>query len=173
MPTHHDLLASLNNFELLSLHAEVLTQLRERGVIRTKNNPVGDYAEWLVSKALGMTLLNNSSAGVDAIDSDGMKVQIKARRITPDSPSRRFGALRNYDSADFDYLIAVVFDENYNVAEAYKIPHEVIGDYAYYHKHINAHIITLKGKILSDTRITNIKEQLLSGERTQPLDILD
>ena len=54
-------LTSLSDIELLSLHSEILTQLRFRGVIRTKNNPVGDYAEWLVSNALGMTLLSNSS----------------------------------------------------------------------------------------------------------------
>lgn len=82
--TSYDWLNALNNLELLSLHSEILTQLRSRGVIRTKNNPVGDYAEWLVSNALGMTLLSNSSAGADAIDADGLKVQIKARRVTSD-----------------------------------------------------------------------------------------
>jgi hypothetical protein len=50
--TSYDWLNALNNLELLSLHSEILTQLRSRGVIRTKNNPVGDYAEWLVSNAL-------------------------------------------------------------------------------------------------------------------------
>ncbi|HGM5492136.1 TPA: hypothetical protein ACKP1B_003816 [Serratia fonticola] len=155
-------LASLSNLELLSLHAGVLTQLRSRGVIRTSNNPVGDYAEWLVSKALGMTLLNNSSAGVDAIDSDGMKVQIKARRVTLDNPSRQLGALRNYEAAEFDYLIAVIFDESYNILDAYKIPHAVIGDYAKHRKHVNAHIVILSGEILSNPRVISIKEHLLA-----------
>ncbi|WP_373326340.1 DUF6998 domain-containing protein [Cronobacter turicensis] len=154
------LLTSLSDLELLSLHSEILTQLRFRGVIRTKNNPVGDYAEWLVSKALGMTLLRNSSAGVDAIDADGMKVQIKARRVTPDNPSRQLSALRNYEAADFDYLIAVIFDETYNVLDAYKIPHEVIRDYARHSDYVNAHIINLKGAILADPRVTSIKENL-------------
>ena len=126
------LLTSLSVLELLSLHSGILTELRSREVIRTKNNPVGDYAEWLVSKALGMTLLSNSSAGADAIDSDGLKVQIKARRVTPDNPSRQLSALRNYEAADFDYLIAVIFDEAYN----------------------------LKGAILSDPRVISIKENL-------------
>ncbi|EQB9712624.1 DUF6998 domain-containing protein [Yersinia enterocolitica] len=153
-------LTSLSDLELLSLHSEILTQLRFRGVIRTKNNPVGDYAEWLVSKALGMTLLSNSSAGADAIDADGMKVQIKARRVTPDNPSRQLSALRNYEAADFDYLIAVIFDETYNVIDAYKIPHEVIRDYARHSNHVNAHIINLKGAILADPRVTSIKENL-------------
>lgn len=154
------LLTSLSVLELLSLHSEILTELRSREVIRTKNNPVGDYAEWLVSKALGMTLLSNSSAGADAIDSDGLKVQIKARRVTPDNPSRQLSALRNYEAADFDYLIAVIFDEAYNVLDGYKIPHEVIRDYARHSDHVNAHIINLKGAILSDPRVISIKENL-------------
>ena len=154
------LLTSLSVLELLSLHSEILTELRSRDVIRTKNNPVGDYAEWLVSEALGMTLLSNSSAGADAIDSDGLKVQIKARRVTPDNPSRQLSALRNYEAADFDYLIAVIFDEAYNVLDGYKIPHEVIRDYARHSDHVNAHIINLKGAILSDPRVISIKENL-------------
>lgn len=154
------LLTSLGDIELLSLHSEILIELRSRGVIRTKNNPVGDYAEWLVSKALGMTLLSNSSAGADAIDADGMKVQIKARRVTPDNPSRQLSALRNYEAADFDYLIAVIFDETYNVLDGYKIPHEVIRDYARHSDHVNAHIINLKGAILADPRVISIKENL-------------
>lgn len=154
-------LASLSNLELLSLHSKILTVLRSREVIRTKNNPVGDYAEWLVSKALGMTLLCNSSAGADAIDADGMKVQIKARRVTLDNPSRQLSALRNYEAADFDYLIAVIFDENYNILDSYKIPHEVIRDYARHSVHVNAHIINLKGAILTDPRVMSIKENLI------------
>ncbi|MGP8939879.1 hypothetical protein V1605_11795 [Enterobacter soli] len=154
------LLTSLSDLELLSLHAGILTELRSRCVIRTQNNPVGDYAEWLVAKALGMTLLSNSSAGADAIDTDGMKVQIKARRVTPDNPSRQLSALRNYEAADFDYLIAIIFDGTYNVLEGYKIPHEVIRDYARHSDHVNAHIINLKGAILADPRVISIKENL-------------
>jgi hypothetical protein len=178
----YDWLTPLSDLELLSLHSEILTQLRFRGVIRTKNNPVGDYAEWLVSKALGMTLLSNSSAGADATDTDGMKVQIKARRVTPDNPSRQLSALRNYEAADFDYLIAVIFDENYNVLDAYKIQHEVIRDYARHSDHVNAHIVNLKGAILSDPRVISIKEDLIVSNsasvnevsiETPPLEVME
>ncbi|EJM9696711.1 hypothetical protein NPC13_004357, partial [Escherichia coli] len=112
-------------------------------------------------KALGMTLLSNSSAGADAIDTDGKKVQIKARRVTSDNPSRQLSALRNYEAVDFDYLIAVIFDETYNILDAYKIPHEVIRDYARHSDHVNAHIVNLKGAILTDPRVSSIKEELI------------
>lgn len=164
-------LTSLSDLELLSLHSEILIELRSRGVIRTKNNPVGDYAEWLVSKALGMTLLSNSSAGADAIDTDNKKVQIKARRVTPDNPSRQLSALRNYEAADFDYLIAVIFDETYNVLDAYKIPHEVIRDYARHSDYVNAHIVNLKGAILTDPRVISIKEDLIVRSSASAIEV--
>lgn len=155
------ILPTLDNTELLSIHADILLELCTRNILRTQNNPVGDYAEWLVSQAFGMKLLKNSYPGVDAIDVDGQKVQIKARRITPDSPSKQLSALRNYNATEFDYLIAVIFDTHYNVIEAYQIPHIVIGDYAKFSKHTNAHLITLKGDILLDERVLDIKEKMI------------
>lgn len=53
-------LSSLSDIALLSLHSKILSLLHARGVLRTKNNPVGDYAEWRVASAFGMTLLPNS-----------------------------------------------------------------------------------------------------------------
>ena len=47
--------------ELLSGYARTLAELRRRGVVRSNNAPAGDYAEWLVWKALGGKLAENSS----------------------------------------------------------------------------------------------------------------
>lgn len=33
--------------DLLRLYGEILTELRERGVVRSENSPVGDVAEYL------------------------------------------------------------------------------------------------------------------------------
>lgn len=156
-----DMLESMGHIELLSLHADILAQLRSKNILRTSNNPTGDYAEWLISQIFGMELCNNSAAGIDAIDSDGNRVQIKARRVISGSHARNLSALRNYNNAEFDYLIAVIFDEKYNVIEAYKISHEVIGKYAKYSKHVNAHIITLKGEILSECCVVDIRKTII------------
>ena len=68
---------NLSNLELLQLHSSIIEELKQRGVVRTKNNPVGDYTEWLVARGLGLDLANNSSAGYDGIDDVGSKIQIK------------------------------------------------------------------------------------------------
>lgn len=146
--------------ELLKLQAAIIRELRERGIVRTQNNPLGDYTEWLVAKVLGLELQSNSQAGYDALTSDGIRIQIKGRRVTATNNSRQLSAIRNYEAKDFDELVAVIFDDDYDVIEALRIPHEVIGDYASYRPHVNAHILLLKGKILSDSRVTRIMDLL-------------
>ena len=70
-------LPDMTETELLQLQASVIDELKARGVVRTKNNPLGDYTEWLVAKALGLELATNSAAGYDATDADGVRYQIK------------------------------------------------------------------------------------------------
>lgn len=83
----------LNPLKLLS---SIIDELKRREVVRTKNNPLGDYTEWLVSKALELKLSSNSSAGYDALDKNDLRIQIKGRRITPENESRQLSAIRNY-----------------------------------------------------------------------------
>jgi len=148
--------------ELLQLHSSIIDELKRRRVVRTKNNPVGDYAEWLVANALGLELAGKSSAGYDGIDAEGVKIQIKARRITPDNKSRQLGAIRKLEEKDFDQLAAVIFDKNFDIIDAVLIPHEVVREYATYRGHVNAHILHLRGPILNDPRIKDIKK-FISG----------
>lgn len=131
-------LATFTTRELLNLQAVVIGELRNRGILRTKNNPVGDYAEWLVSSALNLKLAKNSAAGHDAESDSGRKFQIKARRVTADNRSRQLGVIRNLEKMDFDELVAVIFDESYEVVVAVSIPHVVIADYSIYRRMLTA-----------------------------------
>jgi len=38
------------------------------------------------------------------------------------------------------------------------MPHEIIAEYATYREHTNAHILILKGAILNDSRVKDIKK---------------
>ncbi|MDC7220997.1 MAG: hypothetical protein PQJ59_13765 [Spirochaetales bacterium] len=154
-------LSEYDDKDLLRLNSRILKELKSRGIIRTFNNPLGDYTEWLVSTRLDYTLENNSKAGFDATSKTGERIQIKGRRVTPTNNSRQLSAIRNLSSKDFDILAAVIFDEDYNVIEAKMIPQEIIHEYANYREHVNAHILILKGDILSDNRIKDIKKDLI------------
>jgi hypothetical protein len=153
-------LAELSIPELLRLHASTIAELRTRAVVRTSNNPVGDYTEWLVAKALGLQLEANSSSGHDATSTDGRRLQIKGRRVTPTNKSRQLGAIRNLANKDFDELVAVIFDEDFGILEAVVIPHPVVSEFSSYRAHVNANILHVRGALLFDPRVRSIREEL-------------
>ncbi len=155
-------LRELSIRELLQLQAAATNELKRRDVVRTQNNPLGDYTEWLVAQAMGLELAANSKAGYDGIDSNGTRIQIKGRRITPKNKSRQLSAIRKYDEKDFDTLVAVIFDENFDIIDAVLVPHEVVGKYACYKEHENAHILSIKDPLLSDPEVKCIKHLISS-----------
>jgi hypothetical protein len=83
--------------QLLSDYASILDALRDREIVRSANNPLSDYAELLFCNAYGWKREGNSASGHDAIDTSGVRYQIKARRITPHNRSRQLSAIRNLD----------------------------------------------------------------------------
>lgn len=148
----------LTELDLLNLYASVISELKSRKVVRTQNNPIGDYTEWLVADRLNLTLAENSAAGYDAVNRKGIRFQIKGRRVTPRNSSRQLSAIRKLESKDFDFLIGVIFDSDFKIIEAVRVPHKIIGKYAKYSKHQNAHILHLKGDILNDPEVKGIPE---------------
>ena len=150
---------SLSTSNLLQCFSSILDELKQRGVVRTRNNPTGDYAEWLVATKFKLKLEPNSNAGYDAASSRGKKVrfQIKGRRA---KKSRQLSVIRNLEAKKFDYLIAVFFDDDFAVREAYKIPYKIVKKYAEFNEHQNGHILHLRGDILKDNKVEDITRVL-------------
>ena len=146
--------------ELLRCFADILDELKERKVVRTRNNPVADYAEWLVTQQFGLSLERSSKRGYDAIDQNGKRYQIKSRRLDPTNESKLLSVIRNLDTNEFDYLVGVLFNRDFTVKEAYKIPHSVIREHARFSKHVNGYLLHLQGEVLAAPRVENITEIL-------------
>ncbi|WP_258599834.1 hypothetical protein [Mesorhizobium sp. AR10] len=91
---------------LLELHGDLLAELRRRKIVRSANNPTGDYGELLFSRAFGWTLNSNSSADADAIDTEGVRYQIKCRKLETLGGSRQLGFIRRLPDRPFDRLAA-------------------------------------------------------------------
>ena len=72
-------LEELDPIDLLRLQANATKELRRRSIVRTNNNPLGDYTEWLVSRKMGLSRAANSRAGYDSISEAGVTFQIKGR----------------------------------------------------------------------------------------------
>lgn len=148
---------TLSTHKLLNLYSDVMNKLRERKILRSGNNPVSDYAEYFVARELGLELMANSNKECDAFDlKSNIKYQIKSRRITRYSNSKQLGVIRNLEKAKFDFLIAVIFNENFDIIESYKIPRNIIKKYARFSRHQNGHILILRGDILKDKDIKSV-----------------
>ena len=147
-------LKSLNEKDLLVLYGDLMEELRKRGVIRSSNNPVADYAEYIVARKLGLKLQTGSNKGFDAKDRKGLRYQIKSRRITAHNKSLQLGVIRNLKDRPFDILVAIIFNSDFSINKIYKIPFEVIKKHARFSKHQNGHILILRGKILQDSKVT-------------------
>lgn len=155
--------SKLSIADLLATHCFVIGELQRRGVLRSGNNPTGDYAEWLVSSKLGLELAGKSCKGYDATDAQKVRYEIKARRVSRTNPSTQMSPVRNLAGAHFDFLIAVVFDSDWNVSAAAKIPHGVVPAIASFKKHVNGHVMHLGPAVFSAAGVEDITAVLRNG----------
>ncbi len=125
--------------ELLKLHAQVSEKLRERGVVRSSNNPTGDLAEYLFCRAFGWKQAGNSHPNADASGPDGTTLyQIKGRRWTPHNKSRQLGALRGLPDGGFHFLAAVLFAPDYSADRAAIVPQATLQTNSVFVSHTNS-----------------------------------
>ncbi|MCA8908817.1 MAG: hypothetical protein KDA64_13145 [Rhodospirillaceae bacterium] len=80
----------------------------------------GEYGEYVAAKLLNLRLLEARTAGHDAIDADGRKVQIKARVLNPGTPRnvQRMGRIRWLH--EWDSVVLVLLDEAYEPQAIYE-----------------------------------------------------
>ncbi len=70
--------------------------------------------------------------------------------------SRELNVIRNYEDNQFDYLVAVIFENDFDVVEAYLIPHDVPKEYFQYNKHQNGIVVILTQEFIHDSRVKDI-----------------
>ena len=150
--------------ELLRLFSSILEELRERKIIRISNNPVADFAEGLVSHALGLELATKSTKGYDAVDSKGQKFEIKARRPTKHNKSRQLSVLRGLDEKKFDYLAGVLFKEDFSVQRACLIPHDIVLKLADYKQYVNGWILHLRDSVWDEPGVSDITDEIFEAQ---------
>lgn len=153
-------LQNLSTSELFAAYVAVLKELRQRKIVRSTNNPAADYAEFLVSKALSLTLLTKSTTGFDAIGKNGKRYEIKGRRNTEHNKSRQLSVFRRMDRRHFDYLAGVLFEEDFGVQRACLVPFRVVKHLATYKKHVNGWILHLRDSVWDHPDVEDITRRL-------------
>jgi hypothetical protein len=137
-----------------------MDELRGRGVLRSTNNPVADYAEYLVSRGLQLKLADKSTRGYDALDDQGHRYEIKSRRITPHNKSRQLSVIRGLEQQEFDFLAAVLFDQWFAVLAAWLIPFAVVRERAVYRKHVNGWVLHAPDSLREIPLVSDISRQV-------------
>jgi hypothetical protein len=149
---------------VLGLHADILDELRRRRIVRSANNPTGDYGELLFATAFGWTLNGNSSADADATDETGTSYQIKCRRLAKPNASRQLGFIRRLPERPFDYLAGVLVDARFRVIRGALIPFETVGPRADYVDSVKAWRFILRDTVWEIPSVVDVTEQLRAAE---------
>jgi len=129
--------------DLLAQYADILAELRTRGVVRTSNAPLGDYAEYLSAKVYGGELAPNPAKSHDIVTADGhTRVQVKARTVTPTtSRSAVFSVFRSFD---FDVAVLLAFSgTTYELMWAREMTPEEIRERARWSPHVNGFLLRI------------------------------
>lgn len=145
---------------LMRLYAATLAELRMRGVLRSANGPIGDYAEHLFASAFGWTLVGNSTAHHDAINDAGIRYQIKSRRLSTASTSRQLGAIRRLDDHGFDVLAALLFDADVAVHRAVLILYAQVVSLARRVDHTNSWRVMLSDIVCALPTVTDVTAEV-------------
>ncbi|HWM34120.1 MAG TPA: hypothetical protein VNR36_07760 [Pseudolysinimonas sp.] len=133
-------LDTLTPGQLLAQYAAILGELRGRGIVRTGNAPLGDYAEYLASLVYNGPLEPNSGKSYDLVAADGRRVQVKAITIADGvRASATFSAFRSFD---FDVAAMLALDRvTYEIVWAREISAAEVEEAARFSAHINAHSV--------------------------------
>jgi hypothetical protein len=110
--------------------------------------------------------LEPSHKGCNAVDeSDGKKYEIKGRRITKRNPSTQLSVIRDLDACHFDYLVGVLFDENFSVTHAYRIPYDIAKDAAGARRdYVNGWIVHLRPSLWERSGVVDITPQVRKAQ---------
>lgn len=98
-------LSELTARELLEHIEDAMRELIRRGVVRSRNAPLGDVAERIVLIARGGRLEPNSTKSHDVTTPDERRIQVKARIMSGSG-----GKFSQFRSFDFDTAIFLTFD---------------------------------------------------------------
>ena len=149
-------LLNMSNSELLRRFSAITLELRARGVLRTSNNVTSDYGEYVAKKKMRLQLVQNSTEGYDAVDGRNVRYQIKSRRITRFNKSRQLSVIRNIDSRHFQFLVAVIFNEDFSKRDIWKIPIRIVKKHSKFSKHQNGHIFVLDNNVTRERGVVKV-----------------
>lgn len=145
----------MNDSDLISMYGKLITELKTRNIIRTKN-VVGDLGERFAidyySNSINLESLTDappSTKSIDAIGEHGNRYAIKS--ITGNLTGVFYG-LPHKDSDEvaeklFDYLLIVIFSDNYEAKAIYELTWQQFLEHKKWHSRMDAWNVSVNKKV--------------------------
>ena len=141
-------LDSLGDDELIALWFHANAALHRRG---TKLWHAGDLAEILVAAGInGTRATSNVQHGYDVLAPDGARWQVKALVTRPGNTRTSVGYLTQ---GTYDVLAIVLFAEDMRSVQAWKMPPDVVPDFARWYPERGQYRLTRTQKLIADPRV--------------------
>jgi hypothetical protein len=156
-------LRALSVGQLLTLNRGALKEPQRRGVLRTANAPLGDYAEYIVRTWSRGELAPNAEKSWDVRGADGRRLQVKAR-VVVDPPRRGDRQLSIIRSFDFDALIAILFDDDLHVWRAVSLPPSAVQRLAWFQEYVNGHRLLVTDRVIADPEAEDLTNELRAAQ---------
>lgn len=152
--------------ELMHIESQIINQLLQRGLVRTRNKPIGDLAEAAVAKALGGQLAHNSKASFDISVGEKL-VQVKALQVYKGRAKSKFQFSAFREPFGFDTCVFVVFDDDAEIQLAYEVAVETIKQLGRFAKHTNSYTVRyIQILELSESKRTDVSGQVSNSWNT-------
>lgn len=142
--------------QLFEDYAAILDELRRRGILRSGNHPIADYAERLVCEALNLIRAPASTKGYDAFDTAGHRYEIKGRRPTASNPSLQLSAIRDLNGRHFEFLVIVLFTSDFSIARAAVLPVAIVEAVASFTQHTNSWRLIARNSLFQQPQALDI-----------------
>ena len=141
---------------LLRSYEQIMDELMRRKIVRSARNPIAEYTHWCVVNALGLTSDSVDSDG--GVDNVGQRYFIRGRRLSRKvKDSYQVAGLKHLRKRTFDQLVVVIFDDRFEVREAWLIPYELVLRYASFNAKSQTYSLVLRGPLLRHPRVVSVK----------------
>lgn len=154
-------LSKHSGMELIQLYGELLSEMRSRELIRTKN-VTGDLGEYIVidyySRTKGLPKLQfapPSTKNIDAISVNGERYSIKC--ITTNTTGAFYGVEKDIKLSEikpiFEYVVVIKLDENYQPILMIQLDWETFFKHKHWHSRINAYNLIITKALIEDAEV--------------------
>lgn len=164
-------LSKFSNIALIRVYGELLVEMRERKLIRSKN-VTGDLGEYIVidyyCKTKGLPKLQfapPSTKNIDAISTNGERYSIKC--ITTNTTGAFYGIEKDATISSlkplFEYVIVIKLNQNYQPEIIVELDWETFFKHKHWHSRIGAYNLLITNALIEDGKVIYKRDQNITA----------